>query len=564
MSLSKVKPSKFDYKKIKKILQVSYAIFLIIYTIIMIALSSYGLSSLTENSELLNELNENWGSSPIVDMVITTTRQCPSQYQESLVQWDFSGFAEGCNCNNATSSSNTRQSFSQGVSLGACSLAQIRAGCTLIPSIKDFELTFWGDTSTSSKICIKRDTSYNFINTYELSQNKACPTGYKACVSTQQTSNHFCVKQDSSCPITGLQINSYSCDPSDLNCQDLNTKFNQEKSMSILTTNDSLPVVEFAINEYAMCSVKSQQNIYPERTDYILRNKARATCGSEGNVFWNLGVIDSMKESDFYGLNGIQTLVQTEPNISTYLIAGSTSDALDSDYNVYARTYVKWNTQCSSYFKELVEKNGSLGQLRPLQGSLIAFIVISGLFTGILLPLRLIFKVTKRKPVLCHKKCSDLLFNYKPSKRSRSMHALKLLPLPLLIGAVAVTTSTKNFYQMIGENQCSEPAWNEVFMQISQELTQVHLCDSILLGLFFLLVLLDVSIEVRARRRKHQKKQKDISTKVVPMVSNVRIPVDPVLTPTSFSKGIMYIDSSPVSAELRSPTTRVFSSTLSP
>ena len=164
----------------------------------------------------------------------------------------------------------------------------------------------------------------------------------------------------------------------------------------------------------------------------------------------------------------------------------------------------------------------------------------------------------KNKLMRCQKRCDRLIAWNKSSKHR--IHLLKLLPLPSLIAAVAIARSGRNFFQLVGESECSEPAWNGIFLQIANELVQTHVCDSVLLALLIVLILLDIIIGVWMIKRKRNKSK---SNRVTPVSLSVKIPIESVITPTSVERGLVSrLDISPTSAGTRS--TLSFGNAVSP
>ena len=313
------------------------------YVAVIMWLSVHARNLLRDGVNPLQSLVKNWQQHPVTDIRTTTALACPLGYDESMVNWHFPGFQAGCDCRGAAVKI-------QQVVAGECTLEQQSSGCEKVTALPSIDMTYWGQTSFPIKLCIKREELLTFRQLRPQEVTGKCADNTRNCGSDNQ---FICIPEASSCPITRLSIKPGFCSLSDTSCHQVFSKGSKFKKLVLQTRDEGLPAVQFTVNEYEICSEEGKQNIAPGRTDFVLRNRQRNQCDNGADNGWNLGVIDSLSESNFYRRNGLLHRIQNVPGIDAYLDPSVDGPRKNPKYKLYARTYARWSKHCERDFESV-------------------------------------------------------------------------------------------------------------------------------------------------------------------------------------------------------------------
>ena len=369
-----------------------YAFLLVAYSVIILVLSANALKMIPSTSSYLKEVVNNWNTNVITDITVNAT--CPTNYTP-IYNYSYPGMSIGCNCLNATTGSGVYI----GISNHNCTSTELSAGCTLVNPVNSTSFTQFSPNSSftdninnkGSTICILRSQGINW-NTKAVQSPYQCPVGTIPCGNSSNFATRICVDSSvGSCPINYLATTMKAMGDA-TTCQSAGTciitkTFSNFTAQVLLwgTTANSLPIVEFTLNEYSMCDSSSQQDISPNRSIYPLYNGSNLqTCtpATDFNTSWQ--PLLTLTENSLFGYNEIINNYNQLPNISNYS---------NQTYNwtVYSRPYFQWDVPCRYYYFHSFINNLDVGsQITSIERANLIIIIITSILFMIILPILMI------------------------------------------------------------------------------------------------------------------------------------------------------------------------------
>ena len=495
-----------------------YVFILIAYSIIMMALSATAFKIIPCTSPYLQEVINNWNTNVITDITVNAT--CPTNYTP-IYNYSYPGMSIGCNCLNANGTG-----IYIGISKHNCTSTEISAGCTLVNPLNSIAFTQFSPNSSfidnvnnsGSSICILRSQGINW-NTRAVESPYQCPVGTIPCGNSSNFATRICVESSiGNCPINNLTTTMISMGDA-TNCQSTGTCI-ITKTFSNFTaqvlqwgrTANSLPIVEFKLNEYIMCDLSSQNDISPNRTLYPLYNSSNLqTCTpvTDFNTSWQ--PLLTLTEISLFSYNGIINNYTQLPNISNY------SNQI-YNWTVYSRPYFQWDVPCRYYYFHAFINNIDAGSKITLIERLnVILLVITSFLFMIVLPILMIFQLMCTKK---NKKVKDII----RTKRLYKIPSYILKALQLVILAIASTQSFyyKNIFSYVIQNNCIQNAPNQVNIEItnlSNSMGNIANLNLIALGLCAAFITLDIIEQIISQIQ--QRKWIKNSFKSIPEITNL-------------------------------------------
>ena len=311
-----------------------------------VSLTSADYNHFVSLTTSFNQAFDNWHKPVIINIIISDDNTCIQGF-EQFFNYSYAGTSQGFFC----------QSY----------LMKWNQECKSKPTQPDVSRwispsTFhgWGLNSRnlSKTICVQKYYSFNFYQNSTLFDGTSCLPGYNQC-GGPALETIICIPKDILCPIDQIFIKKGLCDKSNPNCLVLDEKKNKTISWTRNSPN-SLPIVETAVKEYAICFDSTIDNISPYRILYPLSNRKSSSCITEISSNYSWRILDTVNESYFYQTNGILASYNSLPeNIETH----------GYNYYLFSRSYLKINYTCRS---ALADMEGTKPQQHTLSNTLYA------------------------------------------------------------------------------------------------------------------------------------------------------------------------------------------------
>jgi hypothetical protein len=159
--------------------------------------------------------------------------------------------------------------------------------------------------------------------------------------------------------IDSIQIINANCISGQVNC----LQYDEKQGKSIVWSNNNsnvYPIVQGAVNEYAMCLSGTQENVTPGRQLYNLSNKA--FCNSDTTIYnysWTQIANSQMNETYLYSNNNVLTQYKSLPEYPK-------NDSNIYNYSMFFRSYLQVSMNCRGSMSELQATTSSQEELHHL------------------------------------------------------------------------------------------------------------------------------------------------------------------------------------------------------
>lgn len=490
----------------KRVALIVYTIAMIIYCFATLSLSIKSWTVFSNAAASLDQTLTNFKSN-FIDSLTVTSSGCPSGTNE-LYYWDFPGTIAGCNCSATTGYT----PFVKQLYTSSCDSNQTKYGCKAISAAQAIRLARW---QGSTIVCAKRSDKYNFINTLRNRDTETkCKSGFTACGSGVGL---VCLPSGSTCPIytisTTVPSGTY---------ETAGTFGNGGKLYAVRTGTDH-PIVEGRTAIDGVCLSDNRQ-INFAGSEYPLMKSSRGKCTTDTrfsaeSVAYN--------EYDYYTSNAvISTIANTGGDIAPFV-------SRSRNWQLYSRKVLQWNFNCSDKIEPLEDKSKSVSGMKSVQLVLFIITIISSIVVGIIIPYMTIMN-------LCGKDlpCIDGKGEYERERLGTIKKYLdlgaKIIKIPFAIWAIALTTSTGNYFQDV--QWCSDPLVNATFLQIQDLISSSYATNRTFLIITALLFVVEIIVvivqhfrkkKIAADRDNDPKKDGNSSTFVHPMDDTITQPVQP-------------------------------------
>lgn len=500
-----------DLAKVRKRISAVYILGLLAYSILSIVLiiTAYIDVGDLDDTEL-SEIVANWQTKTIIDLVVSDS--CPSDYELALQGRHWPGTKSGCWCGNISQELIQNNGIScNPYCENQCTDGLRNLGCQDVAAKDSQLLNTWAFVeNTSKKICVKRssETWADFV----MNGSKDCSSGTRKCgVSTE---NIFCTKE-SQCPINMISVidaismeSEDDCDESS-NCIQLKNSDGASKRLVFArgSTFDALPLVQFDLNEYAMCNSRQKNNFTPGRKSFPLLKEQPSTCYDTGAKKWN--TTDQISEAQLFEANGLSEYMTylnefSDEDFKGYYAAEKTGD--DYTWSLFSRNYIPWKIECRDQMQVLIEKSHLVPLIRRTQLSLLIIGTISTLCLAIIVPCLEIYKVRKSFKNKSNVYSVDMankrkLKNIDEFKKSTNLF-IKVLQIPIQIWAIVSATYLKGLYTTIITENCSNEETQAVFSILNQSMGSVQWKNCTVFAILIVSLLVDILLSFLKKKAK--------------------------------------------------------------
>ena len=424
---------------LKPFVAIGNCLFLFAMTLTSMIYIILAYSSLYDNTFQYLQLIDNWKQPYISNISSTLSPDCPGP-SISLINYKWSGTHNGCDCREIWFPD---ADISKIIYQSACDSNQTSAGCVNIYPIRGRNMENWVGYR---KWCGQRAENQNFIQTADKTKREGgCTSGYKNCDENGDKNFRFCVKKDSSCPITALWIGKDQPVKGEFN---ESLVFDEEKGLKIFwsrSQQDRLPISEIRVSEGGVCMDNKIQNIGKGRSDYILSINDRTHCSEIDERFQE---IDKLTEKEFFYYNKLDTLVLTLPEF--YL----SSSAL---YGFYYRNYIPFNINCRSYIGEMVEFQDKANSINSFQFILM---IVSIMFSILLIVINIYYSL----------RVDDDDFKIQIIFGGIN-YVFRIVLMSMMFSAIAKSSEIVNFFSGFQGMNCSDQITNDYFDNAGSKLS---------------------------------------------------------------------------------------------
>jgi len=464
-----------------------FIIVLMIYSFVSIYLTARSYGALSSSVSNFSDVTNNWQAKAIIDIMATSDYTCPSGYEDAYPT-SWAGTTNGCYCANVSDSTRRWYGIYGDRNKGTCNYTQLNIGCKQAESKSSASLNYWSTVDNRpTKICIQRSQE-TWAETAPKSGN-TCPQGTKKCGFSQETT--FCTRE-ANCPINDIQLVTVNypdyqgqianCTAAN-NCTIYSSNYNQARLLKYKRGDsfDALPMSQFRLTEYTVCSDSTQDNVTPNRNQFWLSNRIKSTCSQDGASLWNL--TDTITESQLFDLNGLSSTISYLSQFGYYDYGRSGSSY---KYNLYSRNYIPWNVNCRDKMSQVIHNSDKMQSLRSTQGWLLFTTVIAGIFMGIILPIMLCNSMNNRYEWFAPGSFMDMRKGMRRCGRKFNL-IVKISQLPFQLYALFTSLTTKGFFTDLASASCSNSTVNQTLDTMGTNLALV-LHDNLLnLGLLFVM-----------------------------------------------------------------------------
>lgn len=498
-----------DLMKLRKRISAFFIFGLIIYSILSLVLfiTAY-IEDLGFDDSDLSDIVANWQTKTITDIIVSTN--CPSGYETVLQDRIWPGTKSGCWCGNINQETLTNNGIScSPYCENECSNVQTNVGCQNVAAKDSQLLNTWAfANSNNQQICVKRssETWADFV----INDSKECASGTTQCgISTE---NIFCTKE-TQCPINNISIiasvstDEQECEAS-TNCIYLSGSDGASKRLLFErgSTFDALPLVQFDLNEYAMCNSRDKNNITPDRKSFPLLQVQPSTCYDTGAKKWN--TTDQISEVQLFTANGLSDYTTylnefNDDEFSGYYPFEKTGE--NYIWELVTRDYIPWKIECRDQMQSLIEKSHLLPLIRRTQLSLLIIGTISTWCLVIIVPCLEIYKILK------HVKKSNVysvdmankrkLKNIDEFKKSLNLF-IKVVQIPCQVWAIILATNLKRLFTTIVTQECSNEETLAGFSTLSQNMRSIQWKNCTVFAILIMSLLVDILIYNLKKRTK--------------------------------------------------------------
>lgn len=489
---------------------------LTIYSVANVALVITAYLSLHNNITELGDIINNWQAGAVQDIVVAPN--CPNGY-ESVANRGWPGIDEGCWCGNSSAATlKARNITCDPFCKGSCSSTALNSKCVNVPSQPGQGLNYLGfisATNTKNQICIKR-SSESWATAASLSEDGTCPDGYKLCQKTKE--NLFCTKE-AKCPITSITIKNISlsevaaCTTS-ANCSILtNDGISEIQSVTwTRETVDRLPLVEFKLDEFGICKLKSEDNVTPGRRQFSLLGHKPTSCRNEGGSRWIES--NTIREDRLFDVNGLTSGIASLEKYTTSSMAGyyATSESGKNFFwNLYSRNYIPWKPSCRNRMESFIEKKSFVDDMKRSQLALMVIGCIATCLFGF--PLAVMeFMNLRGYDLPCISGKGEEERTKLKRFRKFMTYGFKGVQLPFQIWAIVVTGGARGLLSSVSEEECSNDDTNVLLAYIAKTMNKTFTNTLTALAMLVATLILDIILEIwqKNKAKKEQAAQKTV------------------------------------------------------
>jgi hypothetical protein len=285
-------------------------------------------------------IKETWSKDTIRDIKLSINGKCPSSAYTPLLQYDWPGLNQGCDCVNNTAT------IEKKVFNGSCTADQKTKGCMDSAATDGKAMINW---RSREFLCVERYPKTNMdvmVLNGDPAANK-CKNGFRMCpIQPKDRSGKdslswaMCFPEASTkagyvekCPLTLLKVASCPANP-DINCY-IDTPENKVElgggsNLCLWKTNKCGrgPISTVVIGETGLCRHINSYQIGENHTEFSLIRKPRSVCGSNPDV----ELIDTQHQTDLFEQNGVilDNLRAFRANINPF------------NYSLFSAYYTKW------------------------------------------------------------------------------------------------------------------------------------------------------------------------------------------------------------------------------
>ena len=414
---------------LKPFVAIGNCLFLFVITLTSMIYIILAYSSLQDNTFQYMQLIDNWNQPYISNISSTLSPNCPGS-SVPLISYRWRGTHSGCDCRNIWYTSD----FSKKIYEAACNHNQTKAGCINLSPIPGRDMENWVGYR---KWCGEKAENQSFIqNADKAKREGGCASGYRNCDENGDKNFRFCVKKESSCPITALWVGKGQPAKGDFN---ESLMLDEEKGLKLFwsrSQKDRLPISEIRVSEGGVCMDNKIQNIENGRRDYLLSVNERTHCSDIDERFQQ---IDKMTEREFFYYNKLDTLVSALPEFEL------SNSAL---YGLYNRNYIPFNINCRSYMGEMVEFRDKANSIHSFQ---LTLMIVSIIFSIFLIAINTNYSILKNDQV-------KLQFIF-----GGINYTIRFILMAMIISAINKSSELVSFFTGFQGMNCSDQRTNEYF-----------------------------------------------------------------------------------------------------
>ena len=248
--------------------------------------------------------------------------------------------------------------------------------CVLINGVKEFNLTFWRNTTFISQ----NSTYHNYLTLLKQAkpQNVECDKGYKQCGILDSFNQKLCLLENETCPLNQIEL-SNSSTPSDIftNKDAVNTTLLNDNKTYLHTSNaeiNSLVIIEIIIGPESFCFDFEERKLGPPYYGFE-RSSSDGNCTEYGGyeIDYHYVSIDNQSKMNVYNENEISTKIQDFIKHPTWTYPLKKLN--NSNLHLYKRNYFGfdltflWNQELNEESFNFVKKyNGAIFALSMIVG----------------------------------------------------------------------------------------------------------------------------------------------------------------------------------------------------
>jgi hypothetical protein len=259
------------------------------------------------------------------------------------------------------------------------------------------------------------------------------------------------------------------------------------------------------VNEYAMCNLKKDTNITPNRPEFNLLKSKRTSCGSAGNTKWT--ATDSITEQQLFTANslyayvtpGLDNFDETTKGLNGYY--PNTKSGADYNWKLFSRRYVPWTMKCRDRMKPLVEKTDFVTALRKAQLGVLVVGILSGVVLGIVLSYMELQNLRGKDIACIQGEGEDERKRIKRIKKILN-YVFKLTQIPFQIWAIIMASLAKTLFNDLADEACSDAETQATLTFLAKSLTSTYTSTLTALALLLATIVLDLLLTLWEKRKK--------------------------------------------------------------
>jgi len=379
---------------------------------------------------------QNWKRQVIVDVqAVATNGACPTDYSPAM-HYNWPGTVEGCDCRNIaqTNPSQGAGEVQKQLHRQPCSEAMTSVGCVAVPAVAAKQLTIFNNY----KLCAKTKLGVTFESSYSnITDDGNCKSGFRTCGGKTDKRNRICLSlQDfpDDCPV--MDISSTMQDG-----------YTQLGTSGVYISKDGdierAPLVELQLNEEGVCKDKATITT-TEGDNHPFMVKPLTKCSKFDKFFESFGNEES--RVDFFTNNGIQ--MTTPPDLGDYVKSSQKIRA-------FRRGIQGIKPECRSQVPKIINYKKEVDRIKSSQLAVLITGSTVGAVIGIFYTIIDVIVLLNLQSAQKCKKCFDM--------RRWVNLVVKLAHIGVLIWALSISKSVKNFFDDLEDRECGSKAVNEEF-----------------------------------------------------------------------------------------------------